>query len=276
MGPHWIELLSTSTLPRTLTRETFTTSRELEYFSEAELVTQTGHPKEDWWPLVVVKELVDNALDACEQHAAAPKITITLAGGDLTVSDNGPGISADVVRRILDYSTRTSDKQAYVSPTRGAQGNALKTMLAIPFVLGGGEVSTIVIEARGVKHVVSVSMDDIARRPSIDHQVVEFVKTEGTTVRLQASLKPSSDPQFLQDDEPEDDEGEPVEDYEQSSLQSLMTMIQDTRCSIHTPPSPWWRTELSTGLKRPCQRGGSGLQRIQHRLIGITTSVCRI
>jgi len=39
-----------------LKRQVFTTSRELEYFSEAELTTQTGYGKEDWWPGVVVKE----------------------------------------------------------------------------------------------------------------------------------------------------------------------------------------------------------------------------
>jgi DNA topoisomerase VI subunit B len=47
-----------------LKRETFTTSRVLDFFSEKELIAQVGHPVRDW-PLVVVKELVDNALDAC-------------------------------------------------------------------------------------------------------------------------------------------------------------------------------------------------------------------
>jgi hypothetical protein len=31
-----------------LHRQIFTTSRELEYFSKAELVIQTGYSKEDW------------------------------------------------------------------------------------------------------------------------------------------------------------------------------------------------------------------------------------
>jgi DNA topoisomerase VI subunit B len=46
----------------------------LEYFSESELVTQTGYPREQWWPGVVLKELVDNTLDACEQSGIAPQI----------------------------------------------------------------------------------------------------------------------------------------------------------------------------------------------------------
>ncbi len=38
-----------------LARTTFTTSREMDFFSEKELVTQTGHEIVDW-PLVFIKE----------------------------------------------------------------------------------------------------------------------------------------------------------------------------------------------------------------------------
>jgi hypothetical protein len=46
-----------------LVRKVFTTSRLAEFCSEKELVNQTGHDSDDW-PLVVLKELIDNALDA--------------------------------------------------------------------------------------------------------------------------------------------------------------------------------------------------------------------
>ena len=49
----------------TLTRKTFTVSRLAEFVSESELVKQIGHPVADW-PLVILKELVDNALDEAE------------------------------------------------------------------------------------------------------------------------------------------------------------------------------------------------------------------
>ena len=48
----------------TLTRQTFRFSGVLEYFTEKELTLQTGHTPERW-PEVVLKELIDNALDAC-------------------------------------------------------------------------------------------------------------------------------------------------------------------------------------------------------------------
>ena len=136
-----------------LARQVFPSSSELEYFSEAELVTQTGYPKAEWWPGVLVKELLDNALDVCEQAGVAPEIRV--AGDSLTIVDNGPGIPQAVVDRMLGFATRTSDKAAYVSPTRGAQGNALKTVLAIPYVLNGGRPS--VCNHRG------------ARKPACDY-----------------------------------------------------------------------------------------------------------
>ena len=58
-----------------LKRTTFTTSRMGDFFSEKELTAQTGHEREDW-PLVIVKELIDNALDACEDAGTPPKITV--------------------------------------------------------------------------------------------------------------------------------------------------------------------------------------------------------
>src|SRR3954465_8999906 len=51
-----------SAKPGQLQRATFSTSRLLDFCSEKELTNLTGHPPEEW-PLVVVKELVDNAID---------------------------------------------------------------------------------------------------------------------------------------------------------------------------------------------------------------------
>ena len=58
-----------------LDRTTFTTSRLLDFCNERELTAQIGHPVADW-PLVIGKELADNALDACEEAGIAPEIDI--------------------------------------------------------------------------------------------------------------------------------------------------------------------------------------------------------
>src|ERR687891_160735 len=143
----------------TLERTTFRTSRLLEFCSRKELVAQTGH-EPDAWPLVVLKELVDNALDVCEEAGTAPEVRIKLTNSSITVTDNGPGIAPETIASILDFTTRTSSREAYVSPTRGAQGNALKTVLAMPFVLDGAEGRVGVI-SRGIRHKITLKIDHI-------------------------------------------------------------------------------------------------------------------
>jgi DNA topoisomerase VI subunit B len=165
-----------------LEREVFTTSRELEYFTEKELETQTGYSRHRWWPEVIVKEALDNSIDACEQAGVAPQITVRVNDREISISDNGRGIPAEVVAKMCDYATRTSDKRAYVSPTRGAQGNAWKTLLAIPYVLNRAAPSTTVIEACGVRHEIRVSMDQVAPRPRIDNTETPIVKNRGTSI----------------------------------------------------------------------------------------------
>jgi DNA topoisomerase VI subunit B len=184
-----------------LGRETFTTSRLLEFCSEKELINQTGHAVSEW-PLVILKELVDNALDACEEAEASPIIKVSVCGGRIIVADNGPGINPKVVESVLDYSTRTSSREAYVSPTRGAQGNALKTLLAMPFALNGAKGETI-IEAQGIAHRIVFSVDHIRQEPKITHSRTASDVRSGTRVTVQwpvsASTKPrDGKPRFLQ------------------------------------------------------------------------------
>jgi Histidine kinase-, DNA gyrase B-, and HSP90-like ATPase len=105
-----------------------TVSRLMEFCTRRELVNQTGHYVYEW-PLVVLKELVDNALDACEEAEIAPVISISVKDSSIIITDNGPGIPAKTIDGTLDYNIRVSSREAYVSPTRGAQGNALKTIM---------------------------------------------------------------------------------------------------------------------------------------------------
>jgi len=92
-----------------LERVVFKTSRFLDFVGQRELVAQIGHAVEEW-PLVIVKELVDNALDGCEEGEVAPLVTIAVstAAGTIKITDNGPGIARKTVTHILDYSVRVS------------------------------------------------------------------------------------------------------------------------------------------------------------------------
>ena len=79
----------------------------MEFCTRRELQNQTGHGVEQW-PLVVLKELVDNALDACEEAEVAPVISIAVKPGSIVIEDNGGGIEAGTIKSILDYSIRVS------------------------------------------------------------------------------------------------------------------------------------------------------------------------
>src|SRR5215469_6601516 len=117
-----------------LERVAFTTSRLAEFCSQSELVAQTGAEVSNW-PLVIVKELIDNGLDACEEVGTAPMIEVSVSTepGEIVVGDNGHGLSEETIAGILDYSSRTSSKEAYVRPSRGQQGNAMQCILAMPY-----------------------------------------------------------------------------------------------------------------------------------------------
>jgi hypothetical protein len=143
-----------------------------DFASRKELIAQTGHQPAAW-PLVVLKELWDNALDACEDARVPPKITVQVAKDGIEVRDNGPRIPADVADGVLDFAVRVSTREAYISPTRGVQGNALKTIVALPFVLDG-EQGRVTIDARAVRHAIAMKVDRISKGPSST--------TSGTTV----------------------------------------------------------------------------------------------
>jgi DNA topoisomerase VI subunit B len=184
----------------TLQRIPFRKSVLLEFCGEKELVNQTGHAKEDW-PLVVLKECLDNAIDASEEAKIAPEIDITFSTSEITIRDNGPGIPPDVIEGILDYTARISTREAYVSPTRGQQGNALKSIIAMAFALDGKQGETI-IESRGIKHRISFSVDQLRQEPRIRHDT-ESGTTEGTVLRvlwpdLACSIVEDAKPRFVQ------------------------------------------------------------------------------
>jgi DNA topoisomerase VI subunit B len=187
-----------------LSRTTFKTSRLLEFCSQKELVLQTGHPVEQW-PLVVLKELVDNGLDSAEEAGVAPSLKVTVRTAppaSISVKDNASGIPAATVTDLLDFRVRVSSREAYASPSRGAQGNALKTLVAMPYALDGGQGKTI-IEAVGVRHRITFRADAVRQTPTIERAEEPSDVKNGTSVTLNwpdsaCSLLESAKPRFLQ------------------------------------------------------------------------------
>lgn len=148
----------------TLKRETFTLPRAMEFFSEKELNAQIGFTRPDW-PVALLKELLDNALDACESADIAPEIEVELHDDALIVQDNGPGLPLALLEKSLDYASRDTDKLGYVSPSRGQQGNALLTLWAAPFVATGE--GRIEVQTAAYRREVRVTLDRIAQAPDL-------------------------------------------------------------------------------------------------------------
>ena len=169
---------------RSVSRQALQHSRALEYFTEKELTLQTGHAP-DRWADVIVKELVDNALDACEEAGVPPDIGVVLNNDGIIVSDNGPGIPPDVLTAVLDFSVRVSSKDGYVSPSRGSQGNALKTVIAVPYVLSEQQQAEIHVRTRGRANQIRISVDRIAQEPRITRNIlVDRSAKRGTSIEV--------------------------------------------------------------------------------------------
>lgn len=226
----------------TLERVVFKTDRLGEFVGRRELTAQIGHSPDEW-PIVILKEAADNALDAVEEAFAAPELRIDVSTdpGSITVTDNGPGIAPDTVRDILDYTARVSSREAYVSPTRGAQGNALKTLLAMPFALDGTS-GTSVIESRMRRHEITFRVDQLRQRPVIDHKTVRSNLQKGTRLRidLACSVLVDAEARFLQ---MADDLG-----WQNPHLRLLVTWdgVERVRCEPSDTAWKKWRSRDPT------------------------------
>jgi hypothetical protein len=84
------------------------------------------------WPIYVVKELMDNAVAALEEHGKrVPIVRVTVTDKYVEVGDNGPGVSDAVLEKILDFDRFGGSNRHHKLPTRGAQGNAFMTLVGI-------------------------------------------------------------------------------------------------------------------------------------------------
>jgi DNA topoisomerase VI subunit B len=154
----------------------------LEFFTEAELAMQIGHDRPLWAP-AILKELIDNGLDACEKAGIPPSIQVRIEDDSLAIQDNGPGLPTETLRRSLEYDVRVSDNAYYVSPTRGRLGNAMKCVWAVPFVVHGSR-GCVEVAAQRVLHRIDVRLDGIAQEPRIETTEEPSAVKTGTFLRL--------------------------------------------------------------------------------------------
>ena len=163
-------------------RETFSLNRQSEYFSRSELTKQIGYMP-DKWILAIAKELLDNSLDHCEEIKREPEIVVRYTGDTLSVQDNGDGIAPETVVDMLDFDRRVSSREVTRGIARGAQGNACKTIVALPYVLNGGRGRTIIV-SQGWRHTIDVTFDDLSGTPQITHKQTSESAQIGTFLQI--------------------------------------------------------------------------------------------
>jgi DNA topoisomerase VI subunit B len=149
--------------------------------------------------------LVDNAIDEAEEAGVAPKVEVSVdtMKREIAVVDHGRGIPPPTVKALVDLSMKVSSRAAYVSPTRGQQGNALQTILAMPCALDRDKPGFAVIEAKGVAHRIAFVVDPLRDIPKPHYEREASVVRNGTRVTLAwperaCSLLSGSRGRFLQ------------------------------------------------------------------------------
>lgn len=128
--------------------ESFSFNREFDFVRLDGLRRATGRPPHEW-DVYIVKELIDNALDADDalravEPARAPRVSVRMeyigAGARpadqffVRVSNLAP-FPVEQLGDIFATSRYTSRKAFVKGLTRGSLGNALKTLLGIPYAL---------------------------------------------------------------------------------------------------------------------------------------------
>lgn len=117
--------------------------------------------------MYVLKELLDNALAALEDHAVVnPMVWVEVTPEYVAVSDNGPGITDAILDKVLQFENFGGSNRHHKLPTRGAQGNAFATIVGIasawsesPFIVvsrPSGPELTLEINVDNVKQAVNI------------------------------------------------------------------------------------------------------------------------
>lgn len=144
-------------------------SRTWSNFQPAELVKLCGVPA-GRWPVYVLKELVDNAMAALEDHQIPnPRVHITLVDDYIEVLDNGPGLSDAILDQVLDFDKFGGSNRHHKLPTRGAQGNALMTIVGIATAwVGNRDVKMEFARAKSPRVGLKIELDTVREHVGVE------------------------------------------------------------------------------------------------------------
>jgi hypothetical protein len=138
-------------------------------FLDPETLPQKAGCQPDDIGKVVLKELVDNALDAgasvTVQHAPESRLWI--------VTDNGPGLDPDDVARLFCVNRPLLSSKLKRMPTRGMLGNGLRVVMAwaqVVFITSRGVSQRLEIDQRTGRTIVT-RRDNVPAEPGMTVKV---------------------------------------------------------------------------------------------------------
>jgi len=112
----------------------YKTKMTSDYFTKQGLENRTGILNHAWH-IVLLKELIDNALDAIEANTYK-EITVEYYPNTLKIFDNGNGLSVSDIKDIYDFENYVTKNRHIMNISRGKLGNGLKTVIGICKVCG--------------------------------------------------------------------------------------------------------------------------------------------
>lgn len=184
--------------------EAFSFNREFDFVRLDGLRRATGQPAHEW-DIYIVKELIDNALDADEslwqhdvtqlpvQHIRIEYISIPeRQSQQLFIQVTNKALfPVSKIEGIFATNSYTSRKAFFKGLMRGALGNALKTLLGIPYALRhrvasdwNPELKPLSIRCNGMEYLPRYMIDSTAQTISFECLEKPCKFMEGTAIRV--------------------------------------------------------------------------------------------
>jgi hypothetical protein len=184
--------------------EAFSFKREFDFVRLDGLCRATGLPSHEW-DIYIVKELIDNALDADETlwrndptqfprlHIRMEYISVSaLQSQQLFIQvSNRATFPVEQIADIFDTQWYTSRKAFIKGLTRGALGNALKTLLGIPYALRNRvagdwspELKPLSILCNGREYLPRYVVDSTAQTIRFEYEKKKSKPVQGTVISI--------------------------------------------------------------------------------------------
>src|SRR6266705_3466021 len=197
----------------------FSFNREFDFVRLDGLRRATGRPPHEW-DIYIIKELLDNALDADDvlwqhDHVQHPTVHISIEytpiprmkAQQLEISvSNRALFPVEQIGDIFHTMWYTSRKSFIKGLTRGALGNALKTLLGIPYALRNkvaddwrSTLKPMSIRCSTMEYVPQYHINEVKQQVSVECEYSERKAVNGTVISIGVDNFQQEQPRTLEE-----------------------------------------------------------------------------